>query len=273
MIIYFDPNDVHINEHYLTYVKLVENAKNRVPQGTKRKVAKSILGYCEHHHIVPRCLNGSNDATNMIWLTAFEHLQAHILLYKFAKSIRMERKMSLSVVRMLNKQDKNHKRVYEEDLSEEYLLEIATIRERAAKTHSEFMSEKNKGSNNPFYGKKCPEHVKELSRVYWKNNKRTDENKENCRLSKLGDLNPSTVIVTCPHCGKTGKAGGMRKSHFEHCIDYQVFTFYNTNNDLVFIGTKDQFINELKLAKWAIGGVGNLLRGKSPTFREWILLE
>lgn len=30
---------------------------------------------------------------------------------------------------------------------------------------------------------------------------------------------PSQVIRTCPHCGKTGKGGGMKQWHFDNCKD------------------------------------------------------
>lgn len=45
-----------------------------------RKERESIDGYTEMHHIVPRSLGGSDDAENMIALTAKEHYIAHMLL-------------------------------------------------------------------------------------------------------------------------------------------------------------------------------------------------
>ncbi len=39
-------------------------------------------GYTEVHHIIPRCLGGSNDATNLVKLTPEEHYLAHQLLIK-----------------------------------------------------------------------------------------------------------------------------------------------------------------------------------------------
>ena len=32
-----------------------------------------IHGYRERHHIIPRCLGGSNTAENLVYLTAEEH--------------------------------------------------------------------------------------------------------------------------------------------------------------------------------------------------------
>lgn len=42
----------------------------------------SIKGYFERHHIVPRCLGGSDASSNLVDLTAREHFLAHILLAK-----------------------------------------------------------------------------------------------------------------------------------------------------------------------------------------------
>lgn len=41
---------------------------------------RKITGYVERHHIVPRCLGGSDDASNLVKLTAEEHYVAHQLL-------------------------------------------------------------------------------------------------------------------------------------------------------------------------------------------------
>jgi len=48
-----------------------QNAKNR-----------TFLTYFENHHILPKCLGGTNDNENLILLTAREHYIAHYLLAK-----------------------------------------------------------------------------------------------------------------------------------------------------------------------------------------------
>lgn len=54
------------------YQSLVERGKNR------------SLGeaYKETHHIIPKCMNGSNDKDNLVDLTPEEHYLAHLLLVK-----------------------------------------------------------------------------------------------------------------------------------------------------------------------------------------------
>jgi hypothetical protein len=57
--------------YQLHYDKLIERAKNR-----------SLSCYLEKHHIIPRCLGGSNDKENLVDLTPEEHYIAHQLLVK-----------------------------------------------------------------------------------------------------------------------------------------------------------------------------------------------
>lgn len=53
------------------YDKLIYRAKMR-----------DLSGYSEKHHIVPRCLGGVDDHSNLVRLTAEEHYVAHQLLVK-----------------------------------------------------------------------------------------------------------------------------------------------------------------------------------------------
>ena len=53
------------------YSKLIEKARGRL-----------FEGYTERHHIIPRCLGGSDDPSNLVRLTPEEHYIAHLLLVK-----------------------------------------------------------------------------------------------------------------------------------------------------------------------------------------------
>lgn len=53
------------------YDLLIDRAKGRI-----------IEGYTEKHHIVPRCVGGTDDANNIVTLTAREHFIAHVLLIR-----------------------------------------------------------------------------------------------------------------------------------------------------------------------------------------------
>ena len=48
----------------------------------KRAKGRSLQEYTEKHHIIPKCLGGSNFYDNLVALTAREHFVAHQLLCK-----------------------------------------------------------------------------------------------------------------------------------------------------------------------------------------------
>lgn len=47
-----------------------------------RALVNPPVGYSENHHIIPRCLGGTNVKTNLVRLTAREHYVVHLLLVK-----------------------------------------------------------------------------------------------------------------------------------------------------------------------------------------------
>jgi hypothetical protein len=53
------------------YNSLIQRGKNR-----------TLEGYSEKHHIIPRCMGGNDDSENLVKLTAREHFIAHRLLTK-----------------------------------------------------------------------------------------------------------------------------------------------------------------------------------------------
>jgi len=56
----------------LHYQRLVNRAPRQRPKGV----------YLEKHHIIPRCLGGTNEKINLCYLTPEEHYVAHQLLVK-----------------------------------------------------------------------------------------------------------------------------------------------------------------------------------------------
>lgn len=62
-----------------------------------RAVGRSIDGYFEKHHVVPKCLGGGNEKSNIVKLTAEEHFVAHQLLVKMNPN---HRGLALAVIRM-----------------------------------------------------------------------------------------------------------------------------------------------------------------------------
>lgn len=67
---YIKKNNLFINNKYkLWHDKIIAKAKNR-----------TLEGYKEVHHIIPKSCGGSNDKSNLVALTAREHYIIHMLL-------------------------------------------------------------------------------------------------------------------------------------------------------------------------------------------------
>lgn len=153
------------------YGSLIERAKNRV-----------MGGYSEKHHIIPKCLGGSDEKENLVILTAREHYVAHQLLVKIYPG---NRKLAYAALMMSSDSVL---------LSRSTNRSYAWLRKRA--------SESFKGSGNPMYGKPCPwqalgmdpptkgikwsEETKRKLSIAQTGKKFTKEHTENIRKSRLG---------------------------------------------------------------------------------------
>lgn len=87
-----------LNKYSSTYFKIVALAKSR----------PAILGYKERHHVIPKCMGGTNDRSNLIDVTAREHYVMHLLLTKMVTGENL-RSMAFALS-MFNTNCKNHTR-------------------------------------------------------------------------------------------------------------------------------------------------------------------
>ena len=129
---------------------------------TDRARSRTLDGYVERHHVIPRSLGGSNDADNLVSLTAREHFVCHWLLTKMytgeAKS---------KMIYALNGMKRNGKftqryetlitsRVYENLKKQFSIVHSSTMSGRTANNKGRPMSEEQKAkiratkANNPF---------------------------------------------------------------------------------------------------------------------------
>lgn len=131
-------------EQYNSYI-------NRILESRKRN--KDYENYQEKHHIIPKCLNGTDDENNLIWLYAQEHFYAHKLL-----ALENPHHSGLQFAFWNMCQCGKSKR-------KEALKDVVTAQEYelARIAHIKEMSQRNSGENNPMYGK-----FKELSPMYQK---------------------------------------------------------------------------------------------------------
>jgi len=106
--------------HLLPYLYIVNNGNNM----DYKKIHDSIIdraknrkleGYVETHHIIPKCMNGTNEPNNLVDLTAREHFLIHWLLHEMYPENSDLRYAFWSMCRNSNNQQryKPSSRVYE----------------------------------------------------------------------------------------------------------------------------------------------------------------
>lgn len=111
------------------YDNLIKRASSRIIDS---------LAYYETHHIIPKCLGGSNDVTNLVKLTAREHYIAHLCLIKIYPGNAKLVKAAVMMCCNSNTTKRSGNRIYE----------------WLRKKHSVAMSISQTGSGNSQFGKK-----------------------------------------------------------------------------------------------------------------------
>lgn len=166
-----------------TYNQIIENCK----------INPSMNIYTEQHHIIPRCLGGSDLENNLVTVSTKEHYLLHHLLVKIYpenKSISRAFKMlrnRLHIDRNSNPYSCIRKCEYSEINTPRYGKSLS-------KETKQKMSESLKGERHPMYGKHLSEeHKRKLSENhshYWKDKPRSEETKRKLSESMKGVRNP-----------------------------------------------------------------------------------
>ena len=134
------------NKYTRWYYAIVDNAKTR-----------SITGYTETHHIIPRSIGGSNHKDNLVKLTAREHFVCHMLLVKMLPAPQNQ-KLVYAAWCMANQ---------ENDLQTRYKVVSRSyqwIRERFATMHAE-RTRSNNPMSNPAIRKRHQEAIKKRGKT------------------------------------------------------------------------------------------------------------
>jgi len=122
------------NKYSKTYYAIIENAKIR-----------TLTGYKERHHILPKALGGDNTKENLVDLTAKEHYVCHHLLPKFVEG-REKYRMIYAWKLMAFSKSKGQER-YIPSIQYEY------FRKEWNAASSAIMKGKLLGEKNPQFGK------------------------------------------------------------------------------------------------------------------------
>jgi len=122
------------NKYNRWYMQIVNNAKNR-----------TINGYIEKHHIIPRSLDGTDDKDNIVELTAREHFVCHLLLTKMVTGYQKEL-MKFAVGKFIQTAPKQQRTFtsWEYKKIRETISQVRTGKKHSVETRKK-MSEKAKG--------------------------------------------------------------------------------------------------------------------------------
>lgn len=126
--------------------------------------------YTEIHHIVPKCIGGTNDKSNLIVLSAKEHIIAHILLsemYPDSNSL----KYASSAMLACTSATSERKNIDDLDL-------LAELREKSRDFFKSLT-----GDKNPFYGKHHTEKTKKILSSYKKGIPLSEETKQKMSIA------------------------------------------------------------------------------------------
>ena len=192
------------NKYTIWYNSIINNAKTR-----------TITGYTEKHHIIPKSLGGANTKENLVELTAKEHFICHLLLTRMVEG-NSKKKMTFAVWLLCNVKNNNqtlryipNSTIYSQ-IRKKYADDMASLFKGVKKTYSSFGGKKHKkemlahfreiklGAKNPNFG--VPQ------RPEW-NEKKSEAQK--------GIAKP---LIECPHCEKiVGGHGNYIRWHGNNC--------------------------------------------------------
>jgi len=226
------------NKYTNWYNHIISNAKLRI---------KSQLSYSENHHILPKSLGGTDEATNLVNLTAREHFICHWLLAKM--TIGQDKFKMIYALNGMRRQNKNQNRydtkitarVYEKIKKDIALIsKIQNSNKKLSQEHRLKISQSLSGvPKTEEWKQKMRKPKSELHKKNMKGRLWTTESKEKLsnslsgRISSLKGIQKSDstkqkmsdshkgVIkskLECPHCRKiVGGHSNYIRWHNDNC--------------------------------------------------------
>ena len=199
------------NKYRNIYIRLIIKCQGMTEE--------ELSGYNEKHHILPKCMGGTNDKENIVLMPVRYHMMAHMLLVIIYPGIRglkyaikavlegssrivdragiAERSFSSKTLAYFRetskiKQKKEHPN-WGKHLSEETKRKISES-SRGKKMSEETrkkMSMSHSGSKNPNYGKKFSEEARRNMSKSHKGYITSEETKAKLRVALSGENNPN----------------------------------------------------------------------------------
>jgi hypothetical protein len=174
---------------------------------------KSKDQYFERHHIIPKCLGGSNEKENLVLLTAREHFICHRLLceiHPYNKKLWY----ALDAMLILNS-DRNYtigSRLY------------SIVKENIRECKSEFLRINNPMKAEHLRNKKSKEMSGNSNLIHRLTDEQRRRHAVNVSLSKIGAKNPNSKKCMFLASGETFDSGAdmIRKMNLKITANYAV---------------------------------------------------
>lgn len=189
-----------MNKYNRWYNLITSNAKNR-----------TLNGYSEKHHIIPKSLGGSDEKDNLVNLTAREHFICHWLLTKIYEG-EFRTKM-IYALRMMKAENPNQQRY------NNYIT--ARVYENLKEAYSKLQSERVSGINNPMYNRPVSDELRAFRSEMNKGNKnpaKKEESRRKISEAKTGRKRPpfsKEWLEKMAESNRGEKNGMFGKSHNE----------------------------------------------------------
>lgn len=194
----------------LHYERLIERARIRI-----------LDSYTETHHIIPRCIGGTNDLENLVELTPEEHFLAHQLLVKMHPLLP---ELVMAVRYMCYGNIKNGERTNNKMFGwlrrkhAETMREINTGRKQSLETIEKRFAHRRGKPGKPLTEESIRKRT-ETRKLKGSGKIRAPRNEES-RI-RASQLNLSKPYVKCPHCNMESRnANNMKRYHFDKCKHY-----------------------------------------------------
>jgi len=165
-------------------------------------------GYYEKHHIVPKSIGGTNDKSNLIYLTAKEHFICHLLLTKmFIGEYKSKMVRAFWMIATMGNKNQQRKKVGSKIYCKykELWLQHGNLNKPKTEEHKQKMKKP-----------KSEEHKRKISlaRTGVSTGPRSDRQKEAAGAIWRGKKMPTHK---CEHCNKETSLLNYRKWHGDRC--------------------------------------------------------
>jgi hypothetical protein len=206
----------------MNYKKIYEEII--IKHGSKTK----LDCYCEYHHIIPRCIGGSDDKDNMIYVKGRVHVLLHWILCKIYPTDRKilqafhamtminghnNRTLNTNIIESARKYNAQSKRgVPRSEETKQKISDSMTGKTRSEETKQKIGTaikshrQKYKFSHNE-------ETKQKLSKSHAGKTLK-DETRQKISDSMIGK---KKIKVMCPYCNKIGGYPQMIQWHFDNC--------------------------------------------------------